>query len=285
MLHSFRSGTPANRVTSFLENDQLAKYAPSIFAEAPHTSRSGRYAYIPTIKVVDALRNEGFAPVKVQAARVREDDRRGFEKHMIRFRRMDSIAGGAVGDVFPEVVLVNSHDGSTSYKLSAGLFRLVCSNGLVVGHGVSEEVRICHQGKGIVDDVIEGSFRVLEQSKAAIEVANRWGRIELDKPEATALAIGAHHLRFADSDGVVETPIRPEQLLQPRRIADNGNDLWTTFNRIQENAIKGGLRGTAVADNGRRRRVSTREVKGIDGNLNLNRALWKMAEAMAAAKA
>lgn len=283
MLHSFAVGQPANRRTSFLENDQLARYAPSIFAEMPHSSRSQRYAYIPTIKVVDALRNEGFAPVKVQVARVRQDDRRGFEKHMIRFRRVDSLAGGTVGDVFPEVVLVNSHDGSTSYILESGLFRLVCSNGLVVGHGVSESVRIRHQGN-VISDVIEGSFRVLEQSKQAIEVADRWSQIKLAPPEQTALAIGAHHLRFADAAGVVETPIQPDQLLRPRRMADDGADLWTVFNRIQENAVKGGLRGTAVDTNGRRRRVSTREVKGIDGNLNLNRALWKMAEAMAAAK-
>jgi hypothetical protein len=270
--------------TAFLENDQLAKYAPSIFAEAPHTSRSDRYRYIPTIKVVDALRNEGFAPVKVQVARVKEDGRKGFEKHLIRFRRTDSLVKPSVGDVFPEVVLVNSHDGTTSYKLSAGLFRLVCSNGLVVGQGASEEITIRHQGNSIVDDVIEGSFRVLDQSKAAIEVAGQWGQIKLSPSEQTALAIGAHHLRFADSDGVVETPIRPEQLLRPRRMADDGADLWTVFNRIQENSIKGGLHGTTYTPTGRRRRVSTREVKGIDGNLNLNRALWKIAEAMAASK-
>ncbi len=283
MLHSFTIGTPANRVASFLDNDQLRKVAPSIFADAPHTSRSDRYAYIPTSKVVDGLRDNGFAPVKVQVSRVRQDDKRGFEKHMIRFRHVDAMAK-AVGDVFPEVILINSHDGSTSYKLSSGLHRLVCSNGLVVAAGELDEIRVTHTGKNIIDDVISGSFQVLQQSQLGVEVANRWSQLQLTDGEQTALAIGAHHARFADAAGVIDTPIEPAQLLRARRGEDRGNDLWNTFNRIQENVVKGGLHGIGVGTDGRRRRVSTREVKGIDGNVNINKALWKMAEHLASLK-
>lgn len=285
MLHSFAIGTPANKPSKFLSDDQLHRQAPSIFAEAAHGSRSDRYAYIPTSKVIEGLRAEGFAPVKVQVARVRDDGRAGFEKHMIRFRQVDTSIV-KVGEVLPEVVLVNSHDGSTSYKLSAGLFRLVCSNGLVVPQGELEEVRIKHTGGSrIVHDVIEGSFRVLEQSNLAIEAASRWSQLQLTSGEQTALAVGAHHLRFADAAGNVETPIEPTQLLRTRRNDDRRDDLWTVFNRIQENAIKGGLSGVGRDAEGHRRRVTTREVKGIDGNLNLNKGLWKMAEHLAALKA
>lgn len=268
----------------FLSNDQIARMAPSVFAESAHESRSSRYQYIPTSKVVDGLRSEGFAPVRVQVSRVRDDGRKGFEKHMIRFRHVDSLVK-SVGDVFPEIVLVNSHDGSTSYKLSAGLFRLVCSNGLVVSQGDIDEVRVKHSGNRIVDDVIEGSYRVLNQSQIGVETASRWSQLQLTSDEANALAVGAHHVRFADADGVIDTPIQPSQLLASRRSDDRKSDLWTTFNRIQENVIRGGLHAYARDESGRRRRVSTREVKGIDGNINLNKALWKMAEHLAACKA
>lgn len=270
-------------VANFLSNDQLARVAPSVFAESAHESRSSRYSYIPTSKVVDGLRSEGFAPVRVQVSRVRDDGRKGFEKHMIRFRHVDSLVK-SVGDVFPEIVLVNSHDGSTSYKLSAGLFRLVCSNGLVVSQGDIDEVRVKHSGKSIVDDVIEGSYRVLHQSQIGVETASRWSQLQLTDGEANALALGAHHLRFADAAGEIDTPIQPAQLLAPRRSDDRKNDLWTTFNRVQENVIRGGLHAYARDNSGRRRRVSTREVKGIDGNINLNKAMWKLAEHLAACK-
>jgi len=266
-------------VATFLENDQLRKMAPSVFADRPHDSRSSRYQYIPTARVVDALRDEGFMPVKVTTARTRDESRHGFEKHMIRFRRHDAIA--TVGDVLPEIVLVNSHDGSTSYNIMAGLFRLVCSNGLVIPQGELAECRIRHTGEQIIDDVIEGSYEVLSRSDIALETAQRWGQIQMKPSEQMALAIGAHHLRFADAEGQVETPIQPQQLLTARRWDDNKNDLWTTFNRVQENTIKGGLRGVGRDATGRRRRTTTREVKGIDGNINLNKALWKIAEHMA----
>jgi len=105
-----------------------------------------------------------------------------------------------------------------------------------------------------------------------------------------AFAEAAHTVRFADSEGKVSTPITAAQLLQPRRTEDTGTDLWKTFNRVQENTIKGGLTARAqdTFDNrGRRQRgrmVSTRQVKGIDQDVKLNRALWQLAERMAELK-
>jgi hypothetical protein len=270
----------------FLSNDRLMSLAPSVFATAAHTSRSDRYSYIPTIDVVNGLASEGFHPVQVKVSRVRDDGRKGFEKHMIKFRHVDTLASSADG-VVPEVALVNSHDGTTAYKLLAGLFRMLCCNGLIVPEspGSVSEVHIRHTGENIVRDVIAGSFGVLGESQRAIETSGRWSQLQLTDGEQTALAIGAHHARFADAEGHLNTPVTPDQLLRARRSDDRKNDLWTTFNRIQENTIKGGLRATATDRTGRRRRITTREVKGIDGNLNLNKALWKMAEHLASLKA
>jgi hypothetical protein len=102
------------------------------------------------------------------------------------------------------------------------------------------------------------------------------------KPEASAaLAEAAHVLRFADADGDINTPIRPDQLLIPRRRDDRANDLWTTFNVVQENVIKGGLSAMGRDANGRRRRTTTRQVNGIDQDVRLNKALFVLAERMA----
>lgn len=281
--HNFTAGSRANQAVQYLDNDMLRRLAPSVFAEAPHESRSSRYDYIPTSRIVDGLREEGFEPVKVITSRTSDESKKGFEKHMIRFRQR-STGQISVGDTFPEVVLVNSHDGSTSYNLMAGLFRLACSNGMIVPQDEVGEIHIRHKGGQVIDDVIDASFTVLDQSMRAIEVIDQWKGIELDTRQQAALAVGAHYLKFADKDGQIDTPITPDQLLTPRRVGDRSNDLWSTFNVVQENVIKGGLRGVRPAQGQKKhRRVTTREVKGIDGNVHLNKALWKLAEALAVA--
>jgi hypothetical protein len=270
---------------NFLSDDRLRELAPTVFAEGKHASRSDRYQYIPTMEIVKAMRNEGLAPVRVQVARVRDDARNGFEKHLIRFRHVDALPLTVGGGLHSEVQLVNSHDGTTSYKISAGLYRLVCNNGLTVASSSIDEVRVQHTGKNIIGEVIEGSYRVLKQSEIGANIAQQWAGVQLEAPEVTALAVGAHHLRFADAEGNITTPIEPQQLLRARRTDDQGADLWRVFNRIQENAIKGGLHGVARnPQTGRRRNVTTKGVKSIDGDLQFNRALWKMAEHLAAAR-
>jgi hypothetical protein len=267
-----------------LNDDQLRKLVPSAFATTAHKSRSERFAVIPTIEVITAMRREGFVPFAAKQARTRDASRKDFTKHMIRFRRADTpttTEGLQIGATFPEVVLVNANDGSSAYKLMAGLFRLVCLNGMVVSDGERHEVRVNHMGD-VRRQVIEGSYEVLEESQRALTAAVEWARVPLSRDQQMAFAEAAHYVRFAEPDGSINTPIRPEQLLAPRRSADIGNDLWSTFNRVQENVIRGGLSAVARDERGRRlRRVTTKEVRGIDGDVRLNRALWALGERMA----
>jgi hypothetical protein len=108
--------------------------------------------------------------------------------------------------------------------------------------------------------------------------------VRLNNDEKEILAEAAHVLRFGDGDGETTTPIKPAQLLVPRRPDDRADDVWTTWNVAQENVIKGGLRGVSRDDMGRPRRVTTRSVNGIDQDIKLNRALWILGEKMAALK-
>ena len=109
----FASRSPVLRSEYPLSDDQIRAVAPSIFADAPHESRSQRYSYIPTATVLQELRGEGFEPFMVCQTRVRADDRRDYTKHMIRLRHVSQINGREAN----EIILLNSHDGTSSVSV------------------------------------------------------------------------------------------------------------------------------------------------------------------------
>ena len=269
----FTHRSPVLRSDYPLSDDQIRTVAPSIFAETPHESRSQRYSYIPTAAVLAELRNEGFQPFRVCQTRVRQDDRRDYTKHMLRLRHASQINGTEAN----EVILLNSHDGTSSYQMLAGMFRFVCQNGLVCGDTFAD-VRVPHKGN-VTDQVIDGAYEVLHGFEQVEHSRDAMRAITLDDGEAAVFAKSALILKYDDSGKVL--PITESQLLRPRRFDDNGSELWSIFNRVQENLVKGGL--TSRTANGRQQR--TRPVHGIDQNVRLNRALWLLAEGLRRLKA
>ncbi len=270
----FASRSPVLRSDSPLSDDHIHRVAPSIFADAPHESRSQRYAYIPTATVLTELRKEGFQPFMVTQTRTRHEDRCDYTKHMIRLRHASQI--NARGEA-NEIILLNSHDGTSSYQMLAGMFRFVCSNGLVCGDTVAD-VRVPHKGD-VAGQVIEGAYQVLHGFDRALESRESMQAITLDEGEAEVFARAALSLKYDDPDK--PAPITESQILMPRRFDDRRPDLWMTFNRVQENLTKGGLSGRSA--NGRRQQ--TRPVQGIDSDVRLNRALWLLADGLRQLKA
>ena len=274
-----RMNTSFNRTSGLIKSnnpislDALRANVPSIFADDKHHSRSDRYTYVPTSDIVVALDKEGFSPFFACQAKVRTEnlDRADFAKHMIRFRHASMINS----DVANEIILVNSHDGSTSYQMMAGAFRFVCQNGLICGDLV-EDIRVRHSGN-IVDNVIEGAYSILDQ----------FGNVEASKEGMKALVLRpAEQQVFANAaltlkyDG--EAPIASGALLKPNRREDREDpSLWSTFNTVQEHLIRGGQLGR-TANN---RNTRTRAVNGIGQNVQLNRVLWTLAEEMKKLKA
>ena len=206
-----RMNTSFNRTSGLIKSndpislDALRANVPSIFANDKHHSRSDRYTYVPTSDIVVALDKEGFSPFFACQAKVRTEnlDRADFAKHMIRFRHASMINS----DVANEIILVNSHDGSTSYQMMAGAFRFVCSNGLICGDLV-EDIRVRHSGN-IVDNVIEGAYSILDQ----------FGNVEASKEGMKSLVLRQEEKQiFADValtlkyDG--EAPIQSSALLK-----------------------------------------------------------------------
>lgn len=266
-----------------LTEDELRASVPSIFANTAHSSRSDRFRPIPTWDVLRALDKEGFSVVGAKQCGSRLADRRDFTKHLIRLRRLDDVTKYKQGDTVAEILLKNANDGSAAYDLMAGLFRILCLNSLVAQTDTMESLRVKHSGD-VEHKVIEGTYRVLDTAIAALEAPRVWSEINLDIREREAFAEAAHVVRFADHEGNVDTPIKPQQLLHARRHVDTKTDLWTTFNTIQENALKGGLTALGTDANNRPRRTTTRAVNGIDQDVKLNKALFTLATKMAELK-
>jgi hypothetical protein len=254
-----------------LNNDTIARYAPSVLATEAHESRGDRYAFIPTINVLDGLRNEGFQPYEVRQTKVRDAGRREHTKHLVRLRHQSQITYGAEA---PALVLLNSHDATSSYQLLAGFFRFVCSNGLIAGD-VTNDIRIRHSGD-VVGDVIEGSYRVLDNVRALEDRIGAYKSTQLNQVDALEFSRAAAELRWGQDVDVN----RERQLLWARRHDDRDLTLWNVYNRVQENLIQGGLPGRST--NGRR--TTTRAVTGVAEDVRINRGLWALADNLAASK-
>lgn len=285
-MGSLYAGSARFDVKRALSNDELFQLAPSIFAETAHESRSARFAPIPTIRILDALRGEGFEPVAAKQSLCRVAGKADYTKHLIRLRRLDENKEYQVGDNLPEILLKNANDGTSAYDLMAGIFRIRCMNSLVTQTSTLDSVKVRHSGN-VRDNVIEGTYRVLDAARAALAAPADWGKIEMPRDAQLAYAAAAHVIRFGDAEGNVTTPVRPDQLLKTRREDDRAADLWTITNVVQENVIQGGLKARSAAhldDEGQyhnARRVTTRPVNGIDMDVKMNRALWVLSTEMA----
>ena len=257
-----------------LNHDELRQVAPSIFAENAMPGVSENYSFLPTIHAVDGLRQSGWQPIWVAEQTVRLESRRGFQKHMIRFQRADLI--GRDTEYCPEICLVNSHDRSSAYQLHAGIFRMICGNGLIVADATFERASIRHTGFNPAQ-VVDASMKVLDSLPQLTDAVESFRARRLTPAESKAFAESAILLRY---DYLQAAPVSPQRLLEPRRSEDAGNDLWRTYNRVQEGILRGGLKDYSRCKADGKRHPRTRAVAGLDENVRLNKALWHLAEAL-----
>lgn len=253
---------------NFLSEAQLNHIAPSIFATSGSDHVSSRYGFIPTIDVVRGLGKSGFHPVMALQCKPRLKERTEFQKHILRFRHESSVTENGI---IPEIVMVNSHDGTSSYQLRAGIYRLVCANGMIVGDEMFCR-RVKHSGP-VIEKVVEAANDLIEVVPISVRTVKEWEAIPLSIEHKIAFAEAASTLKWEDG----ECPVDPTDLFRAKRTEDRKNDLWTTFNVIQENMIRGKV-GYRTEDG---RRASTRGVNSIHENVRLNTALWTLTEKMA----
>jgi Domain of unknown function (DUF932) len=262
--------------TVAISDDEMRRFAPSVFASQPIEGVSERYSFLPTSSILNGMRGNGWVPVRAQEQSVRTEARRGFQKHVVRFARVEHLQTWEKNQVRPEVVLVNSHDKSSAYQLHCGLFRLVCTNGMVVSDGTFQRISIKHSGFN-PDSVIEASFKVLTAVPDIMNKVQLFQERLLTDAEQLALATGAAAYRWED---LTKAPVNPSILLDPRRYGDGAKDLWTTLNCVQENIIRGGQRDRSRRRPDGSRMPKSRAIKGVDEDMKLNKALWEMAEVL-----
>lgn len=212
-----------------LSPEQLAHRAPSTFAVKAHEGTSDRYCFFPTGPVVEALRESGWSPVTVQEQRTREEGRRGFQKHLVRFQRRSELNTTPLGDSRIELVLMNSHDGGCAFRLFAGVFRIVCTNGLIVADATYGAVSIRHTRR-TVDEIITASQKIAGESDQIGQRIESFRQRMLGDEEKLDFATRALTLRY---ESAAEAPVYPAKLLEPVRTEDVGNSLWSTLNCCQ----------------------------------------------------
>lgn len=258
-----------------LTNDQIISLAPAAGSIAPIADVSARYSFVPTLTAVDLLRDAGWFPIKAEQSSVRLAEREGFQRHLIRFARNGLSFDGERVDL----VLYNSHDRGCAFRLIASVWRKICGNGLMVA---SEFANFSHRHVGFNPDrFFESAGEIAHAAGLIADQVKDMKAIEMTPDERGVFAEAAHRLVFKEPE---EAPVQPEQLLSERRYDDQGKDLWTTFNVVQENVMRGGLKGVKRDRSNRLRRTTTRPVRALDRNIQLNQALWFLTERMAELK-
>jgi Domain of unknown function (DUF932) len=253
-----------------LSPESLRQRVPAAFAPSAHESRSPSYTFIPTSAVIDALNSVGFYPAQARQA-VRACSAL-HARHLIRFRRRFETV--ALRDAVPEILFLNSHDGTSAYQLRVGLYRAVCTNGLVVSVGAFPSFRVAHRGD-VVANVVQAALEIGERFAVLASSVERLEGRRLDHLEQLDFATRALSLRFP---GGAESGLEPARLLVPRRAEDVGNDLWRTLNVVQENVLRGGIPRRSASN----RLIRTRAITAIREDIRINSGLWDLALALAA---
>lgn len=257
-------------VSGGLSDQDLRQLVPSAFAQSPSRRVSDMYRFIPTTDSIELLRDSNWYPVNAFQQNCKTQDRIGFTKHVIVFRNPDFKT--LSGDEHPELIIENSHNTSASYKIHAGIFRAICSNGLIVADESFASLKIRHAG--IVDQVIEGTRNVASNVPVVFSQMNRMKKRILSPIESLDFAYRALSLRY---DKVENIAIEPETILHRRRSQDKSMSLWHHLNVVQENLIKGGVKSRIKKPN---KISAVIQVRSLSKQIELNKGLWKLAERM-----
>ena len=259
----------------FLTTSQIKERAKSVFTETAAPTVSDKFTHIPTHKVIEDMVQLGWSVVDAKEVKARKGV--GFQKHLVVFRNPDVVINGSDGDtVFPQILLTNSNDGKNAFTFTAGLFRLVCENGLVVSTHEFENVRIRHMGYTF-EELQERVRDMVEQLPLTVESMNKMKAIQLSEEQAKELAKKALTTRF-EEEQVEAMNIDLDSLLEPTRPEDKGNDLWSVFNVIQEKILDGSftyMSGAKVR--------KARKVKNFKQDIEINQKLFAIAAEFIAA--
>ena len=261
----------------FLTMSEIKELAGSIFTTTAAPTVSDKFTHIPTNKVIEDMAELGWSVVDAKEVKARKTGTVGFQKHLVVFRNPDVVINGSDGDtVFPQILLTNSNDGKNAFTFTAGLFRMVCENGLVISTEQFNDVKMRHMGYTFEE--LQTQIRsMVEQLPLTVESMNKMKSVELDEKTTFEFATKALATRFKE-DELKNITVDLDKLLEPTRPEDKGNDLWSVFNVIQEKILDGDFQymaGTKIR--------KARKVKNFKQDMEINQKLFAVAAEFMAA--
>jgi hypothetical protein len=256
-------------VSRVLSLEEAAASAPAILATAPapHINLN-RYTFTPTTEVIANMADLGFHVTNAKQSKTNQDVRKNWGTHFVTFQHPELTIKNSDGqmEAKPTIVLINSHDGVTPFKFEMGLFRLICSNGLMVKDQDFGSFNQRHTRLNF-DLVKQIMNEKVDKMKEVTNKISSWNMREMTAGERIAFATEAIALRL-NSDRKIED-YEINDILNPRRDVDASNTLWHVYNRVQENLIKGGFQ------------MNNRQARPINNpvqDMVLNQGLWQLAE-------
>jgi hypothetical protein len=255
--------------SDFLSKEEIKSKAPSVFTSTAAQGVSEKYTHIPTSNVIEDMDLLGWKVVDAKEVKARKGI--GFQKHLLVFRNEDVVINGADGDtVFPQILLTNSHDGKNSFTFTAGLFRMICENGLVVSTEQFEDVKMRHMGYTF-EELQEQIKGMVERLPLTVESMNKMKQIEMSQDAAIEFARKAVATRFNENE-IENISVDINTLLIPTRKEDEGNDLWSVFNVVQEKILDGDFNYTFGV-----KVRKARKIKNFSQDLKINKELFNLA--------
>ena len=262
-----------------LEDNEIKYLCPVAFKSEMSTQEitdlglSNHYSFVPTMNVVQDLQTMGWNCVDAKQVQARKKSTKGYQKHMLTFEHPKYKIEGA--EEYPQLLLTNSHDGGNAFQLSAGIFRLVCSNGLVIKTEDYGSQRLIHKGYSFeaVQEMVEGFVATIDETMTRITAMKRK---ELNAEEMIKFAKQAALLRFTSksyNEDNISKVVRVDELLESTRKEDNGNRLWEVFNRVQERLVGGNYHYMGTKDKPRK----ARPIKNFKQNFAVNEKLSTLA--------
>ena len=268
-----------------LNDNDIKAICPVAFKETMSQSEirnlglSKHYSFVPTSSVINDLRSMGWEVVDAKQVKARKKSTRGYQKHMVTFEHPDYRVEGA--EEFPQLLLTNSHDGGNAFQLSAGIFRLVCSNGLVIKSEDYGSARLVHKGYSFeaVQKLVNEFAETIDGTLSKI---TEMKKVELTKEQQIEFAKQAALLRFTAksyNENNIADVVDIDDLLNVERKEDAGNGLWEVFNRVQESLVNGkynyAMNGKVNAADAKTRKA--RPIKNFKQSIDVNKKLSELA--------
>ena len=256
----------------FMNKKVMSEIAPSIFTMKPSSDVTEKYTHIPTEKVIDDMELLGWGVVDVKQVKARTQKTQGVQKHLVVFRNNDVVINGEDGDtVFPQIVMTNSHDGKNCFQFTAGLFRMVCENGLVISDTQFDDIKMRHMGYTF-EDLQVLIKDIVEKLPLTVDSMNKMKAVELEEEQMFNLAKSFLDIRVEGTNNTYDDQAI-DDVLEAQRSKDEGNMLWEVFNRVQENIIEGNFEYNTIGGKSRQARI----IKNFKQDMKVNSKMFEQA--------